>query len=51
MVDGVEVVVVGHVMHDDLSVDYIALALLTDFIQSLIDKENVVQLVFILNAV
>lgn len=41
MVESVEVIVVGHVMCDDLSVDDVALALLTDFVQSLTKKENV----------
>lgn len=38
MVESVEVIVVGHVMCDDLSVDDVALALLTDFVQSLIKE-------------
>lgn len=35
MVESVEVVVVGHVMRDDLGVDDVALTFLTDFVQSL----------------
>ena len=38
MVESVEVVVVGHVMCDDLSVDDVALTLLTGFVQSLIKE-------------
>lgn len=38
MVESVEVIVVGHVMCDDLSVDDVALALLTDFVQSLMTE-------------
>lgn len=44
MVESVEVIVVGHVMRDDLSVDDVALALLTDFVQSLIQRKRVVLL-------
>lgn len=35
MVEGVEVVVVGNVVRDDLGVHQVALALLADFVQSL----------------
>lgn len=35
MVESVEVVMVGHIMRDDLSVDDVALTFLTDFVQSL----------------
>lgn len=40
MVEGVEVVVVGHVVRDDLSVHDVALALLADFVQSLMREEE-----------
>lgn len=40
MVESVEVIVVGHVMCDDLSINDVALALLTDFVQSLIKKKR-----------
>lgn len=35
MVESVEVVMVGHIMRDDLSIDDVALTFLTDFVQSL----------------
>lgn len=38
MVESVEVIVVGNVMCDDLGVDDVTLALLTEFIQSLIKE-------------
>lgn len=38
MVESVEVIVVGHVMRDDLSVNDVALALLADFVQGLIEE-------------
>lgn len=40
MVEGVEVVVVGHVVRDDLGVHQVALALLADLVQSLRGKEE-----------
>lgn len=40
MVEGVEVVVVGHVVRDDLGVHDVALALLADFVQSLMREEE-----------
>ncbi len=38
MVESVEVIVIGNVMCDDLSVDDVTLALLTEFVQSLIKE-------------
>lgn len=35
MVESVEVVMIGHIMCDDLSIDDVALTFLTDFVQSL----------------
>lgn len=40
MVEGVEVVVVGHVVRDDLGVHQVALALLADLVQSLRGKKE-----------
>lgn len=38
MVESVEVIVVGHIMCDDLSVNDVALALLTGFVQCLVKE-------------
>lgn len=40
MVESVEVVVVGHVVRDDLGVDDVALAFLADFVQGLDKKKQ-----------
>lgn len=38
MVESIEVIMVGHIVCDDLSIDDVALTLLTDFVQSLMSE-------------